>query len=319
MVPSTGIATPRGPPPPLPPTMEAFARNIIPAAHSRKMTEARTPPQPRNLSREKLDTARGATSKRPSAPDPTTKVASDQQHPRGRVKEQHHLVDVHCPHAATAHRPQPSTATANRPAIAKPWPATATASRPHPQPRQATTSHNRPPPTTAARLLVAMTRNRPSRRLPAISTAATTTPAATISLAPPTAIVDPRRSPPELMRPVPAMAAATATQLLQPPPRTFARLRRATYRSGRGIAGSGGDSRRRRESGPRRRAASWSSGIRGCPELPERRRGPRRHHPHGPRGIPAARSDGAAGAAALRLGRPRHPTRERPERRFVLS
>jgi hypothetical protein len=86
------------------------------------------------------------------------------------------------------------------------------------------------------------------------------------------------------MQPVPAMAATTAAQLLQPPPRTFARIRRAACRSGQGIAGSGGDSRRRRESGPRRRAASWSSGIRGYPELPERRRGPRRHHPHGPAG-----------------------------------
>jgi hypothetical protein len=110
---------------------------------------ATTKPQP-GEARHNPRRHHGTTSKRPSAPDPTTKVASDQQHPRGGVKEQRHLVDVHCPHAATARRPQPATATANRPATAKPWPATATASRPQPQPRAATTSRNRPPPTTAA-------------------------------------------------------------------------------------------------------------------------------------------------------------------------
>jgi hypothetical protein len=139
----------------------------------------------------------------------------------------------------------------NSPAATKPRPPIATATAGHSRP--ATTSRNRPPTTAASTPLS------PSSH-------------------------DPEQT--ESYQPWPP-----------PPPPTphthpFARLHRATCRFGRGIAGLRGDSHRRRESGPRRRASSsWSSGIRGRPERPERR-GPRRHHPLGPRGIPAARSGG---------------------------
>ena len=41
--------------------------NVIPAARSRPMTEARTPPQPRHLNQEKPGTARGATTAPPAS------------------------------------------------------------------------------------------------------------------------------------------------------------------------------------------------------------------------------------------------------------
>jgi hypothetical protein len=128
MVPSTGKATPRGPPPPLPLTVEAFARNTIPATHSRPMTGACTPPQPQHLGLEKLGTARGATTTPPASthqpPTPPPRQHETSITVEGEEKKHHHLVDVCCPHAATTRRPQPGIATASQPATA-----TATASQ----------------------------------------------------------------------------------------------------------------------------------------------------------------------------------------------
>jgi hypothetical protein len=117
MVPSTEKETPRGPSPPLPPTVEAFAWNTIPATHSRPMTGACTPPQPRHLGLEKLGTARGATMETPASthqpPTPPPRHHETNITVEGGKKKHHHLVDVCCPHAATTRRPQPGIATAS--------------------------------------------------------------------------------------------------------------------------------------------------------------------------------------------------------------
>jgi hypothetical protein len=146
MVPSTEKKTPRGPSPPLPPTVEAFAWNTIPATHSRPMTGACTPPQPRHLGLEKLGTARGATTTTPASthqpPTPPPRHHETSITVEGEKKKHHHLVDVCCPHAATARRPQPGIATASRPATA-----TATASWPRPA---TTVAHHSQPLSTLA-------------------------------------------------------------------------------------------------------------------------------------------------------------------------
>jgi hypothetical protein len=67
MVPSEGENDAPKAPPPLPPTVEAFARNTIPTARSRPMTEALPPPQARYLNQKEPSTARAATMAPPAS------------------------------------------------------------------------------------------------------------------------------------------------------------------------------------------------------------------------------------------------------------